>query len=218
MLGSYLSSLPPAPDPEVDIPATVSDVRLTIEPYQLKHLNTSAQGLRIYYGYLSDGKWYDTPVEYHDLIDLPSLAISTRTDEKFMWIETRNHAVKIGQFLLITIKTTGNPSLTTENMINEIISISDTISSEVNQHFEEYYDPVGDEIKYGIALDTAENDRFATTFGKWYSVLLEYDKLPTDYVLTVVCTDVDDNTVELTLTYDDIQELLATTESEQSAS
>lgn len=207
---------------KLDIPDDVTDVRLTIQ-YEdeftkkvtkdyMEQRGEEIQFLRVYYGYCSNGEWYDHPFEHYDLIEI--LSTEVRYPESDCTIGSKNHMVKIGPYLLITIKTTGAPNSFIGNQAKEIVSISDTIDSKVEKHFAEYYSPYIEkedrkEGKYALFMKKADAVSYVSTFGEWYTILLEYDKIPKDYVLTVVSKNRKDKIDEFILTYDDIQKLLA---------
>ena len=212
-----------------DIPDDVTDVRVTVKPYEDKYTkkynqNTESkiQYLRAYYGFYSNGEWYDYPIESYDLISIFGTDFQFEPDmetiDSMRGVHTglRPHMVKIGPYLLVSIRTTGECTaaglVRTDNKTKEIISISDTIDSKVEKHFSEYYSPStknGNEGEYGTFIKQFDTKSYDSKFGEWYTVLLECDKIPKDYVLTVVSKNVYDEIVEETLTYDDIQEMLA---------
>lgn len=192
----------------------ISDVRITVKPRSFylpdsypsaSHFN-SREFLQIYYGYCLDGVWYDIPCENYELIGIFDNQNCSGFDAA-----GGSHVVKIGDYLLICVKM--GASLNDEAHCQ----ITDTLGSAVTEPFTDYYtvsaffdsDPGYGYFKeaYDSFMgDQEQNYAAQDNFGKYYYVVLDYDKLPGDYELyanfynSTVSTE--------TLTYNEINSLV----------
>lgn len=175
----------------------ITDIRMTVVPREykvpddLEHLvggeGVDVQYLQVYYGYCLDGVWHDYPSENYDLID-----ITHEAGERGWKLSYHDHMVKIGPYLLISIIIPGYPDMTCE--------VSDSLGSELLNPFMEYVSS-----GYGfVAFDPSGEDSCSSySFWPRYYLLLEFDSLPDDYVLTVN-TEMSSYTDEYSVTRDEI--------------
>lgn len=181
-----------------DLDGEIEDIRITVVErsdcdLEVTHHSKTydMQALQIYYGYLRDGVWYDFPAENYPLAPL-----SDKSDEfcRSFKSATSDHIVKIGPYLLISIKTS-NPIIDNEPE-NEGFVLYDSLGSEFTLMFEEYftvwgfdkayvgeqaYCQVADDIDRvtGLRMDSTCVDSFLMRF----YCILEYDSIPEDYEL-----------------------------------
>jgi len=161
---------------------TVSDIRITAK---LVHPKDSQRPcVRIYYGYQENGIWFDYPAESYDL-----LSIFSRKAESGLFAAGDSHIVKIGDYLLISI---ANNRSNLEGTPADCV-VYDSLGSEFKKLFTEYFSPpYGPNAgQYGFyaerkGLGYSTGISVASSFGEHYYVVLKYDSLPKDYVLT--CT------------------------------
>ena len=202
----------------------ISDVRITIVPrtYDPPSDYADLQDLsfmQIWYGYYADGQWNDYPSENYELSGI--LQHNSRQGWK---ASVGSHLVKIGPYLLICICLHDDPMVE--------YHLSDTLDSQIQQPFEayntclDYYDENGQrhdfmdthETGYGyIAEDPstiAGEAQLAyivrSEFPRRYYVLLDYESIPEDYVLTISqVSSVPEQEESQSLTFDMIQEAIS---------
>lgn len=187
-----------------NISGTVTDIRITTVARDISKMPGMSfveyfqdrTFLQIYYGYQLDGDWHDYPAENYDLRRLKS------SDCGYDAVSS-NHIVKIGQYVLIAF-TSYRDLTVTDSLNSEVVAMT------------EYYtsgnDVTSDSAKYGqIIENTLEGNIFnyeyeiTSGFDKWYYIILEYDDIPEDYVVSYSLGDSETPPV---YTYDDIMEAL----------
>ena len=209
-----------APAPSDDI----TDIRMTVVPRDVRtmdmlgisELYENLTVLQIWYGYQSDGQWYDYPSENYELVGLWDDGDNTGWRAAF-----GSHIGKIGPYLLICVSPPVSDKLVCE--------VTDSLNSPVQEPFADYFTCYvrtaedGTEVHfmdkdkqgYGyIAEDiflTEDTEtptaRLKNTFSKRYYVVLEYDAIPDDYLLDVTYSDGAER-IEYSLSKDEIDKLL----------
>lgn len=142
-----------------DLSREISDIRMTVVPREYEPPTLFAGNfenisvLQIWYGYCSEGTWYDHPSENYDLLGV------YENDTDAWKTASGSHLVKIGPHLLINISIPSDPDI--------VCTISDTLGSEILEPFEKYntYDSYVD--------DTGKEHRFIDTHGFGYGYLCE---------------------------------------------
>lgn len=207
-----------------DLSGNISDIRMTIldREYDAPSFETDFQNLsmmQIWYGYNANGIWYDYPSENYDLIGILEFK------DCIGWkAALGSHMVKIGPYLLVNICVQNHPQ--------KDCKITDTLNSPLQEPFAQYntyhyyYDEDGQKHTYlddhshgygSIAENpnrrSANSDEIAYNmrceFVRRFYLILDYESIPDDYVLTVSVSSVNtDDMEEYTLTTDMIRELL----------
>lgn len=185
-----------------DFTGEITDIRMTIldREYYAPSFEEDFQNLsmmQIWYGYYSDGVWYDLPSENYNLIGI--LGHEDRTGWR---AALGSHMVKIGPYLLINICAQIHPV--------KACIISDTLGSQTLEPFAQYntyyfyYDENGkkqyfmDSHDHGYGF-IAENPTFAENpedvayaksceFMRRLYLILDYESISPDYELTVSIT------------------------------
>ena len=200
--------------PKPDTSGEISDIRMRVvqvvnnpdtgEPFAN---DSDTVFLRIYYGYYKNGKWFDYPSEYYEL-----KSIFTSEQYTDYYAAGENHIVKIGPYLLISI--VNNSFMMSDEVVP--VEITDTLGSEVQQMFSEYYSSPFSGSPYGyVKEEWHEKNAFfnnsenfsVNVFGRYYYIVLEYDTLTDDYALQYT-TRKKGEMVTQTLTYEQIKQLI----------
>lgn len=201
-----------------DFTGEITDLRITAVPRNFE-VDTNLWGakyfediilLQIYYGYQSDGVWYDIPCENYDLKGI-------FYDSDYTGFDAGNkcHLVQIGPYVLICY-------IYDFYQQNYICELYDNLGSEVLQPFTEYYTPFEPEEgkqRYGYIKEVRESiisgDELEYegngTFRHFSFLILDLDSLLEDYEVYVVkyaADNPDDREMIHTLTIDEIRGLL----------
>ena len=193
---------------EPDTTGEISDIRMYVAPYVDEDtMSSDTTFLRIYYGYYKNGKWFDYPSEHYELKSIFTPKQYSGYDAAF-----EDHIVKIGPYLLISIS--DYTFLNNGELVP--VEITDTLGSEVQQMFSEYYSSLDNGQPYGYIKEDrpgsnpffSDPDDFAINlFGQYYYVVLEYDALPNDYALQYTTLEKGEK-ITHTLTYEQIKQLI----------
>ncbi len=191
----------------------ISDVRV-----QVAKRNARLEGngfedinlMQIYYGYYSDGQWFDYPSENYELVGI----LDNHTKKGYDAAGGSN-IVKIGPYLLIAISLPGFDDYPERYNV-----VTDTLGSTVSS-ITAYY-TVNDSKnaqKYGYLkenvrkLNTDSYEFVAyNTFNKWYYTVIKYDDLHEGYEMKIVTHTIkgdDDESETFVLTYQDIKKCLS---------
>lgn len=189
------------------------DIYIPVEMDRKWGQNLSKMEYRqIYYGYCSNGVWTDLPHENYELVSIfNSVDYYTRelvVSRGYDAIHD-DHMVKIGPYLLISI----DPRLGNDGLL----IVEDSIGSVIEHRFEEFdrWNLPNRESKYGLLTENRDSItsffdlevQYANNFETRYYVILEYDKIPEDYILWTKL-DSESEQIYSRLTYNDIQYLL----------
>lgn len=163
-----------------DFDGNINDIRVTVvdrsamsTPYTL--YTSITQGMKykqIYYGYCSDGVWYDYPCENFELRALSKMSIY---DDSVAFTAQSNHCVKIGPYLLLAF------SVYDEQLFG---FVEDSLGSDVRTLTEYVTNEPGSGANCGWIIDAYHNEYdilVKQAFFKWYYIVLEYDEMPEDY-------------------------------------
>ena len=203
-----------------DFSTEIQDIRFSVKPREhvpqttgIDEIDVKLQNqtyLQIYYGYYSNGKWYDIPCENYELKGIFNIF---RDDTGFD-AAGDSHIVKIGPYLLVCVR---HYSMSAPKWAT-FCTIKDTIGSESVRPFDDYYTPADREpgthgfgyFKEDISsLDSDGHTNYLArdTFDQYYYVVLDYKTLPENYKLTVTYWEGLGSTSQ-TLTYDEIMALI----------
>ena len=172
------------PDSASQLPVltdAITDVRMTVVPRAYKPMfpfggeNKDRTYLQIYYGYFADGAWTDLPIENYELVGV------FNGDDRTGWLASnRDHMVKIGPYLLICVTLPGFPNME--------CTITDSLGTQYTEPFADYYTTDYGFVSECILPTKNENDPLVIqSEGFWprYYLILDYESLPNDYVVTV---------------------------------
>lgn len=202
----------------------ISDIRMTIldREYDAPSFEEDFQNLsmmQIWYGYCSNGIWYDYPSENYNLVGI------LEYESNIGWkAALGSHMAKIGPYLLINICVQDHP-------LKEC-KISDTLNSQLQEPFAEYntyhyyYDEDGQKHSYlddhshgygsvaenpNRSVDSEQSAYYMRCeFMRRFYLILDYESIPDDYELNLSITDENTkNENTYTLTADKIKELLS---------
>ncbi len=204
-----------------DFSGEITDVRMRVRErvyYPVNELFEQVTMLQIYYGYCSDGQWYDMPCENYDLIE--TFRLHTPQPKRGWEAAAGNHMVKIGPYLLFAVAC--NPEMGCDDFY-------DSLGTQVQTCFSEYYtyyivaDGQGNQKNYwdththgyGRLIEnrdsivngnwvTEQEFRGNNAFYQWHYILVEYDSLPEDYEIHYLWSEIAINT----LTKEEIDSLL----------
>lgn len=204
-----------------DFSGTITDIRMNIldREYYVPSFEEDFQNLsmmQIWYGYCSDGTWYDYPSENYDLI-----GILENEDYTGWRAALGSHMVKIGPYLLISICAQDHP-------MKECV-ISDSLGSQPQEPFVQYntyhyyYDENGEKHSfmdinnhgYGFIAENptyssnSEDTAYAKRceFMQRFYLILDYESIPANYELMVSITGGNTDRKEIyTLSADTIKE------------
>ena len=195
MVNGILDASRPAEAYQFPTPSgEITDVRVTVRE---RDLDLSFRGLEghkayeIYYGYYSNGKWYDYPstnYELRDLVDTDVLGPYTDSDYDSYDVCDRDHIVEIGPYYLIALPT--YPLFNSMKFYD--ISIQDTLNSEIIM-FTEYFIPAKSDYELTKNLLFFENMRAYGTedylfhledFVPMSFVIVEKEAMTEEYLLT----------------------------------
>lgn len=209
-----------------DFSGEITDIRVSVVPRDLE-VDPAYDGffaaeafksktlLQIYYGYLSDGTWYDMPRENYDLREIFAIHGDVGYDAA-----EDNHIAKIGPYLLMCYAYAPFYNVTYD--INKLVfDISDTLGTEVQEPFAEYYTPYSTDADlpgYGYLKEDRESIikgdlefEGSASFDKFFFLIVKLDTLPEDYKIHVLVYpeyDTEDILFDETLTMDEIREIL----------
>lgn len=176
-----------------DFSKEVTDIRITVREREAGCYRAELLpliDLQIYYGYYSNGEWHDIPCENYDL--KPIIWNYTKRGWK---IADASHVVKIGPFLLLAIVHDRGEKEVYDNLGTEVLEPFDEYITYNKEHF--IVD--GDHVTYvyenvhGYSFFCENREAiingdveyyFNENFYKRSYLILDYDSLPDDYVLT----------------------------------
>ena len=199
-----------------DFSEGVTNIRVTTVDRNISWIPTLAKNevfntrvyKQIYYGYYSDGTWVDLPCENYELRALGN----SRNDYE---ASDRRHVVKIDKYVLLAFPVGVSASeksygVVTDSLKSEVIELTEYGTSGLSM-------PDSGKKCYGrirenpnvMGILKSEHE-IVNGFAEWYYIVLEYDNIPKDYVVSVseyIDTN-DQEPMTYTYTYDDIMEAL----------
>ena len=207
-----------------DLERDISEIRMTIlereyipSKYNEPYHNLSM--MQIWYGYYSEGVWYDHPCENYDLIGLFEYR-----EWKGWEAGIGSHLVKIGKYLLINVCVQVDPT--------EEYNVYDTLGTQIQEPFAQYntyYSYVDENRQMRFYMeDHSHGYGYVAENPAWYSdpdvrekcftrnefphrlyLVLDYESIPDDYELHFTITNhVSGSTEEHILTAEMIQQLI----------
>ena len=175
----------------------ITQIRISVPERNLVLDSDEKQAFQIYYGYCSDGKWYDIPADNYEMKTLHDLDSGYSDGWDAL---TGDHVVKIGNYVLLGFYSPVKNSSEVKDSLNSLVlSFTADILTEHQacQVFEN-----------ALAGGTKNYNYYVLDFGDRHYIALEYDKIPTDYSVTV-SLDFGGAPMKITYTYDDITEALS---------
>lgn len=200
-----------------DFSGEITDIRFSVAPREYVGQSTGIEFvdsqyrnktlLQVYYGYQTNGQWYDIPCENYDLKGIFDLF----HDYTGFEAAGDSHIVKIGPYLVICVQ---HSSADTPQWAT-FCTFHDNLDSQAVQYFSDYYTTSADTAGYGYFkedpsfMETGHVVDYSarSTFDMYYFLILDYETLPKDYELTVTFWEGLGNDCQ-TLDYDDIITLL----------
>lgn len=194
-----------------DFSGEITDVRVTIRERGIDmscwNGGANERAYDIFYGYLSDGVWYDFPSGNYALKDL-----FERYEDGWKACGSR-HAVEIGDYILLAFPVgMGRVSEDVPSVI-----INDTLNSNVLE-ITEYYHSGSEEVSFNgrwhfyenmHAYGTVEYDFYLIHFDQWYFIVLDRDDFTEGYSVTIQENWAENyHDSEYTYTYEDIMNAL----------
>ncbi len=177
----------------------ITQLRISVPKRLLVLDSDKKQAYQIYYGYLSDGKWCDIPADNYDLKTLNDLDSGYSDGWDAL---SGDHVVKMGPYLLLGFYSpVQNSSVVKDSLNSQVLTFTaDSLTEGTEYEACQIYENA-------LAGGTENYDYFVISFGDRHYIALEYDKMPTNYTVTVTL-DFGTAPMDITYTYDDIMEAL----------
>lgn len=183
----------------------ITQIRVSVPERTLILESENDKAYHIYYGYCIDGEWRDVPADNYNLKTLGDLNSGF---EDGWYAIMDDHVVRMGPYVLLAFN----------SAVLNLTEIKDSLNSEVLVFKPEdltdvsMYCPI-QIIENALAAGTDNYNYHLLDFTSHYYIALEYDKIPTDYTVTVEAIldfkgFAENEHTSYTYTYDDIMEAL----------
>ncbi|MBO7245850.1 MAG: hypothetical protein J6V56_03705 [Clostridia bacterium] len=174
----------------------ITQIRISVPERHLVLDTEEQQAFQIYYGYCSDGKWYDMPADNYEMKTLHDLDSGYSDGWDAL---TGNHVVKIGNYVLLGFYSPRENSLEVKDSLNSSVLTFTADSLTEHQAFQVF--------ENALAGGTEKYDYYVIGFGDRQYIALEYDKIPTNYTVSF-SLDFGGTVMKGAYTYYDIMEAL----------